>query len=96
MNKEWFIGTFGEDEFKKIENEYVICAGLVWGTSDKFYLLANKIWEKAKVSPVKEKLHDQSILQYIVYNEKIFDDCLIKNIYNDGYALTIGKNKNMS
>ena len=93
QNKGWFINAFGEDEYKKIVNEDIICAGAVWGTADKFLLLANKIWEKAKNRPSLTKLHDQSIISYIVYIEKIFDDCLIKSGYKDGYVLTIGRRK---
>ena len=93
QNKGWFIDAFGEDEFNKIVNEDIICAGAVWGTADKFLLLTNEMWEKAKNSPSLVKLHDQSIISYIVYIEKIFDDCLIKSGYKDGYVLTIGRRK---
>ena len=93
QNKGWVIDAFGEDEYKKIVNEDIICAGAVWGTADKFLLLANKIWEEAKKNPSVVEINDQAIINYVVYVEKIFDDCLIKSGYKDGYVLTIGRRK---
>ena len=94
VNKDWFIYAFGKEAYKKVENERIICAGTVWGTADKFLLLANKIWEKVKNNATNDKMHDQTVINYIVYNEKIFDDCLKHSEYKDGYILTLGLEKN--
>ena len=55
--------------------------------------MANKIWEEAKKNPSVVEINDQAIINYVVYVEKIFDDCLIKSGYKDGYVLTIGRRK---
>ena len=78
VNRGWFIYAFGEDVFKQVKNERVICAGTIWGTADIFFRLVNQIWEIVKKDPSNLKLHDQSALNYIIYYEKIFNDCLIK------------------
>ena len=90
VNKEWFIYSFGEVLFKSIENERIICSGTIWGTVDKFLELLNKEWEKVKNGCYNQRIHDQTVLNYIIYIEKTFDDCLIRSEYKDGYILTLG------
>ena len=98
INREWFKYAFGEVVYKQIENERVICSGTIWGTADKLFLLIKEIWEILEKGPSNVKLHDQTALNYIIYYEKIFDDCLIKTENKDGYILTLllAKNKTFS
>ena len=98
INKGWFIYAFGEDEYKKVENERIICSGTIWGTADKFLQLLIEIWEKVKNGVFNMNWHDQAAFNYIIYNEKIFDDCLLKTENKDGNVLTLAivKNKNIS
>ena len=35
-NKIWIINFVGEEKYKMIQNERIICVGTMWGTSDKF------------------------------------------------------------
>ena len=98
INKGWFIYAFGEDAYKKVENERIICSGTIWGTADKFLQLLNEIWEKVKNGCFNINWHDQTVFNYIIYVEKKFDDCLLKTENKDGNVLTLGivKNKNIS
>ena len=90
VNRGWFKYAFGEDIYKEVENERVICSGTIWGTADKFFNLINQIWEILKRGPSNLNLHDQSALNYIIYHKKTYDDCLIKTETKDGYILTLG------
>ena len=36
MNKKWLIDAYGENLYKTIKNERIICVGTIWGTPDKF------------------------------------------------------------
>ena len=60
------------------------------GTTNKFLLLANRVWEKVKYQPFHRKLNDQVVVNYVIYIEKLFDDCLKKSENNDGKIITIG------
>lgn len=93
VNKKWFIYAFGNDSYKIIENKRVICAGVVWGSVDKFLSFSSKMWDKVGGRPFDKKLHDQSVANYIIYQEKFFDDCLRKSENKNGYILTLGVTK---
>ena len=95
-NKEWFIYAFGEDLYKKVENERIICSGTIWGTVDIFLQLTAQMWEKVKSGCYNLKWHDQTMFNYIIYVEKMFDDCLIKNENKDGNILTLALGRNIS
>ena len=87
LNRRWFINSFGRDIYQKVKNERIICGGTVIGTADKFLLLANKIWDKVKLNPFNKRKNDQVVLNYLIYIEKIFDDCLKKSENKDGYIV---------
>ena len=95
-NKQWFIYAFGEELFKKVENERIICSGTILGTPDKFLQVISQIWEKVKDGCYNLKIHDQTMLNYIIYIEKNFDDCLIKTENKDGKILTLALGRNIS
>ena len=90
LNQKWIKYISNEEVYNKIKNERIICGGTIIATSDKFLLLANKIWEKAKIDPYEVKIHDQALINYIVYYEKVFDDCLIKSENKEGKIITLG------
>lgn len=85
FNKRWIIDFVGEEKYKIIQNERIICAGTIWGTLDKFLELSQILWEKLLISP---KTYDQGIFNYLFYHEKIFNDCIIKSD-NYGPIMTI-------
>ena len=88
-NKKWIIDYAGEEKYKKIQNERVICVGQIWGTVDKFLEFSIIFWERLKSS---RKSMEQGIGDYMFYYEKIFQDCLVKSD-NFGPIMTIGLSK---
>ena len=90
VNQEWIKYISNEEVYNKIKNETIICGGTIIATADKFLLLANKVWEKAKKDPYEINIHDQALINYIVYYEKAFDGCLIKSGNKNGKIITLG------
>ena len=45
---------------------------------------------KSPKNRYEEKIHDQALINYIVYYEKSFDDYLIKSGNKDGKIITLG------
>ena len=86
VNRNWVTKFCGEDEFKKIENETIICLGTLIGTADKFYEFSNDLWYLIKN---KKRVVDQGGANYLIYSKKLFNDSIIKND-NYGYVLNIG------
>ena len=85
-NKKWIIDFVGEEKYKIIQNERIICAGSILGTSDKFLELARIFWENLLIN---FQTTDQGILNYLFYDEKLFKDCIVKSD-NYGPIMTIG------
>ena len=86
MNKKWIIDYAGEQKYKLIKNERIICLGSVWGTPDKFLEFSEALFKKLKENP---QGIDQGIANYMFYYEKFLNDCLIKSD-NSGLVMTIG------
>ena len=85
-NRIWVLQFCNEEEFNKIENETVICAGTIIGTADKFFEFSYELWYTVKN---RKGVQDQGGTNYLIYIRKLFNDCIIKND-NHGYVLTIG------
>ena len=87
---EWIINTFGYEIFKRISNERTINAGTIWGTSDKFYQFSKIFCNKLSEYP---EAIDQTLLNYLIYHDKMLSDCI--NIKSDEYGnvLTLGLTK---
>ena len=91
-NKKWFLYSFGEEVYKRVEKKRILCSGTIWGTADKFLQLVNIMWEKVQIKNglYNKEVSDQPIFNYIIYIDKIFDDCIIKTDNKDGIILTLG------
>lgn len=87
-NKNWLIEFFGEDKYKTIENQKIVCSGTVWGTTDYFLHFTKKMWENLELYP--DKLKDQSIANYLINYEKLFNDSLVISYNENGQVMTIG------
>ena len=86
-NKYWIIEKFGNDSFKKIKNKRVINAGTIWGTINTFIEFSSILYKNLLMYP--EAL-DQSVVNYLIYNENILGNC--KKISSDEYGpvITLG------
>jgi hypothetical protein len=90
-NKGWIINVFGERLHKSIENERIVCLGTLWGTLDKFMHFSYMLWDiLGKKWALKHNVIDQAVANYLIYHEKIFNDCLEKSYNENGRILTIG------
>ena len=94
VNKNWIIKAYGEDLYKTIENEKIICIGSVWGTVDKFSEFSSIMWKKlnSKWSIINNVI-EQAVANYLIYHDKMFNDCLIKSENSNGPVMTIGLTK---
>ena len=90
INKEWIINNFGIELFKKMENKRVINAGTIWGTLNEFYNFSNVVYEKLLVFP---PTIDQTLVNYLIYHEKILSHCLQIKSDESGVVLTLGLTK---
>ena len=94
INTIWTKSQYGGKVYEIIKNETIICSGAFIGTADKFVELVRNLWEQIKLKlPYKYYVHDQTALNYIIYYKNKFNDCLIKNYYNYGPLMSIGKAK---
>ena len=97
FNKIWLINAYGEDLYKSLRHKRIICAGTVWGTVDKFTELSRIMWEKLDSEwNRKNKVVDQAVLNYLIYHEKLFRNCLIKSDNKNGFVMTIGLTNKMN
>ena len=90
INKDWIIKTFGINIFKTINHKRTINAGTVWGSLNQFLEFSNILFKWLYKYP---EAVDQSIVNYLIYHEKILNNSLI--IFSDEYGpvITIGLNK---
>ncbi len=77
--------------YKTIRNERIICLGTIWGTVDKFTKFARNLREKLDSKwSVTNKVTDQAVGNFLIYHDKMFNDCLIKSDNKNGFVMTIG------
>lgn len=92
-NKRWYVRIYGNDTYNQIKNERIICCGTLWGTSDKFYELSYDMAKELNSKyPLNIGVHDQPVLNYLVYYLKKYKDYIIKSD-NNGPVITIGSSK---
>jgi hypothetical protein len=94
INKKWLIDAYGVDLYNSIKNQRIICAGTVWGTIDKLIEFSKIMWEKLESKwSLKNNVADQAVANYLIYHDKMFNDCLIKSENKNGLIMTIGLTK---
>ena len=85
-NKKWIINYVGEEIYKKIKNERIICVGQVWGTFDKFLEFSSIFWQELIANP---EAIEQGVCNYLIYYKRILRNYLIKSD-NFGPIMTLG------
>jgi len=94
INKKWFIDAYGKKIYENIKNERIICVGTIWGTTDKFYEFSKIMWEKLSSNwSIKYNVIEQAVCNYLIYKEKLFNDCLKISQNTNGPVMTIGLTK---
>ena len=86
-NVKWIKNAFGEDYFNTLTTQRIICAGTLWGTPDKVLQFAERVFSLLTSNP---KAIDQAATNYIIYQEKLFENCTIISNNEDGPIMTIG------
>jgi hypothetical protein len=90
INKMWIIEAFGNNIYKIIENERIVCSGTILGSANKFIEFSSMIWKIANTNNYsRHNWNDQAIVNYLVYYKLFLNDCIIKNHNKDGLILTL-------
>ena len=87
INKDWIINKFGIELFNAIKDQKTINAGTIWGSSDKFIEFSKNLYENLLIYP---GVVDQSLLNYLIYYNKILDNCTVIFSDENGQVLTLG------
>ena len=85
-NKIWIINFAGKEKHEIIQNERIICVGLLWGTVEKFLEFITIFWETLVINT---HYVDQGIANYLFYYKKLFSNYILKSD-NYGPVMTIG------
>lgn len=94
INRIWLIKAYGKDLHRTIQNKRIICVGTIWGTIDKFIEFSNILWKLLDSEwSLKHKVIEQAVANFIIYHDKMFNDCLVKSENIDGPIMTIGRTK---
>lgn len=89
-NRKWIINAYGEKIYKNIKQERIICIGTLWGTLDKFIQFCDIIWGiLGKNWALKHGVIEQGVVNYLIYYEKLFNECLVKSDNENGRVMTI-------
>ena len=91
LNKKWIVKAYGKNLHKTIKNKRIICVGTIWGTPDKFLEFSRSMWEKLSSNwSIRNKVIEQAVTNFIIYHDKMFNNCLLKSYNKDGRVMTIG------
>ena len=61
------------------------------GTIDKFSEFSRVMWDYLNSSwSIKNSVIDQALANFLIYHDKLFNDCIIKNFNNNGTIMTLG------
>lgn len=91
LNRKWLINAYGKDLYNKIKNQRIICVGTIWGTIDKLIEFSKIMWEKLDSEwSLRFNVIEQAVANYLIYYDKMFNDCLIKSENKNGPIMTIG------
>ena len=92
-NKRWMLTLCDKTVYNEyFKNKPVICAGLAIGTPDKFIEYNNSIIKMAhgKIFGIRG---DQRYLNYLVYHDNIFNDCITVKNNTNSHLMHIGVTK---
>ena len=94
INRDWIIGAYGKDLHKTIQHNNIICVGTIWGTVDKFIEFSKEMWKRLDSKwSLKHNVIEQAVANFIIYHDKMFNDCLVLSKNEDGPIMTIATTK---
>ena len=90
-NKKWIVNLYGDDIYRTIKHERIVCMGSVWGTIDKMIDFSRMVWEGLITEKaLRVDTADQAVGNYLIYINKTFDEYLVKSNNKNGLIMTIG------
>ena len=87
-NSKWIKNMFGEDEYKKIMDKDIICAGTILGSRNEMITLLSKMIEIMSKTSLWGS--DQATLNYMIHNKILPIKNIIKSSVQDGDIYTMG------
>ena len=84
-NYQWITESFGKAEADKLADKEIICDGTVIGTAKEMGIFFEKMVE---YMPSFDKGHDQTVMQYLYYNNLLPFENIIKMDGNSGEIFT--------
>ena len=88
------IEAYGKDLHRKIQHKRTICVGTIWGTIDKFIEFSKVMWKQLDSEwSLKHKVIEQAVANFIIYHDKMLNDCLVKSKNKEGPIMAIGLTK---
>ena len=90
VNQGWIRRTYNDEIYESMKNERIICVGTVWGTPDKFFEFSKIMWERLSSEwSLRVNAIEQAVGNYLIYHDKMFNDCIVKSDNKDGPVMTI-------
>ena len=90
LHKNWMLTICNESIFNNyFANRKVICSGLIIGTPDKFIEFNNSFIKMA----YEKNYGDQRYLNYLIYHDKIFNDCIIIQNNSNSHIMNLANTK---
>ena len=91
INKKWLITRYGEPIYEELKEYPIICTGTVFGTAEKFLDFSLNMTENLNSNKYNYfNVSDQAAGNFLIYHDKMFADCLVKNYNESGFIMTIG------
>ena len=92
VNYGWLTDSFGKEEAQKLSAKKIICDGTVIGSVAEMKIFAKKMWHILNdiMSRVDFRIHDQSIANYIIYENLLPIKNLIEIDTDTGEIFTVG------
>ena len=89
-NYPWTVDCFGKAEADKLADKQIICDGTVIGSSAALKILATKMWGILSYieSRVDYRIHDQPVMNYLVWNNLLPIENLFEFDVNHGEIFT--------
>ena len=94
VNQGWIRRTYNDEIYESMKNERIFCVGTVWGTPDKFLEFSKIMWERLDSEwSLSINAVEQAVGNYLIYHDKMFNDCIIKSENKDGPVMTVALTK---
>ncbi len=88
VNTSWLVQFFGENEYHKIKNNPIICAGTIYGSRAEMTMLFDNMIKFLKQNTMWGS--DQATLNYLIHNKLFPIENFIESSVHSGKIFTLG------